>query len=256
MVGAFIARERGATDPLVPLALLRSRTIAVAAVVLFLTTGALFAVNVFVPLFLQTTTGASPTVAGLLLVPMMVGITASTTVAGRVLAATGRYRRIPTLGLALMTGALAALAVVSASPSRLSTCLALAVFGLGFGVVGQVLTVAVQNDVERRQLGIAMATTSFFRGLGGAIGAAALGTVFAARTALTTGGIGSISQLSGTDRAELIDGVQAVFRVSVAVAAVALLVSLLLPAKPLDAAPPSIPDVPAEPVRATVRTSR
>ena len=149
-----------------------------------LATGALFAVNVFVPLFPQTTTSASPTEAGLLLLPMMVGITVSTNVVGRVLAATGRYRRIPTVGLALMTAGLLALAVTSGSPSRLFTCLAVAVFGLGFGVVGQVLTVAVQNDVDRRQLGTAMATTAFFRALGGAVGAAVLGAVFAARSAV------------------------------------------------------------------------
>src|SRR4051794_4722963 len=161
---ALVLRERRAADPLVPLDLLRSRTVAVASGALFLATVALFAVNVFVPLFLQTTTGASPTVAGLLLVPMMVGVTVSTNVAGRVLAATGRYRRVPTVGLTLMTGALAALAVVVGSPSRLSVGIALTVFGLGFGIVGQVLVVAVQNDVDRRRLGIAMATTTFFRG--------------------------------------------------------------------------------------------
>ena len=69
-------RERRAPDPIVPYALLATRTVAVASAALFLTTAALFAITVFVPLFLQTTTGATPTIAGLLLVPMMLGITA------------------------------------------------------------------------------------------------------------------------------------------------------------------------------------
>ena len=77
-------------------------------------------------------------------------------------------------------------------------------FGLGFGMVGQVLIVAVQNGVERRELGIAMATTSFFRALGGAVGAAVLGAVFAARAGMHAGEGGR--QLAGAARADVIDG--------------------------------------------------
>ncbi len=231
---AFVARERRAADPLVPLDLLSSPAVAVASTALFLATAALFAVNVFVPLFLQTTTGASPTEAGLLLIPMMIGISLSTSVAGRTIAATGRYKRFPTAGLALMTAALVGLAVVSAHPSRVATGVALAVFGLGFGVVGQVLIVAVQNDVDRRHLGVAMSTTSFFRGLGGAIGAAVLGAVFAARTAIPASrGADGVTRLTGTARAEVIDAVQTVFVLASAASALALLVTLLLREVPL-----------------------
>src|SRR5690242_5888026 len=80
---ALVVRERRAADPIVPLALLRDRAVAIASVALFLATASLFAINVFVPLFLQATTGATPTQAGLLLVPMMIGITLSTNLAGR-----------------------------------------------------------------------------------------------------------------------------------------------------------------------------
>jgi MFS family permease len=101
----------------------------------------------------------------------------------------------------------------------------LALFGLGFGLVGQVLIVAVQNGVDRRRLGVAMATTSFFRGLGGAVGAAVLGAVFAAR--------------AGTSSpADVIDGVQAVFVVAAPIAAVALAVVLLLREVPLHGPEP------------------
>ena len=80
---ALVARERRAADPIVPLHLLRTRPVAVASGALFLATAALFAITVFVPLFLQTTTGASPTEAGLLIAPAMLGITVSTTLTGR-----------------------------------------------------------------------------------------------------------------------------------------------------------------------------
>jgi predicted MFS family arabinose efflux permease len=220
-------RARRAADPIVPLDLLRTRTVAVAAAALFLTTAALFAVNVFVPLFLQTTTGASPTEAGLLLVPMMLGITVSTNLAGRALHKGARPKPFPLAGLALMTVALLSLALAAGHPSQLTTSLALIVFGFGFGMVGQVLIVTVQNDVDRRQLGTAMATTNFARGLGGAVGAAALGAVFSARS----GGAAQIA-LSPALRADVIGAIQTVFLVAAPIAALALLVVAYSPTTP------------------------
>jgi EmrB/QacA subfamily drug resistance transporter len=227
LAGALMVRERRAADPIVPFHLLRTRVIAVASSGLFLATAALFSVTVFVPLFLETTTGASATEAGLLLVPAMVGITVSTTLSGREIARTGRYKRFPIAGLALMTAALVLLAAFASDPSQVATGVGLAVFGLGFGMVTQVLVVAVQNNVERRELGVATATTGFFRAIGGAAGAAVLGAVFAARagTHMSAGGQAL--------RSDVIDGVQTVFLVAAPLAAVGLLVVLLLPEVPL-----------------------
>jgi EmrB/QacA subfamily drug resistance transporter len=235
----LVVRERHVPDPIVPIALLRTRTVALVSASLFLTTASLFAVIVFVPLLLQATTGATPTQAGLLLVPMMLGITLSTGVAGRVIARTGRYKAFPIGGLALMCAGLVELAVTATQTSRTMTALGLVVFGLGFGVVGQVLTVAVQNDVDRRQLGIAMAATSFFRGLGGAIGAAVLGAVFAAHTG-TTGG-GGIASLGAAGRTGIAEAAQTVFLVAVPISASALLVALFVKERPLRTAQPATP---------------
>ncbi|TML98733.1 MAG: MFS transporter [Actinobacteria bacterium] len=231
LAAALVVRERRLADPIVPLDLLRSRAVAVASAALFLATASLFAINVFVPLFLQTTTGASPTQAGLLLVPMMVGITLSTNVAGRAIAKTGRYKRFPIAGLALMTAGLALLAALAGDPSRTATGVGLTVFGLGFGMVGQVLIVAVQNGVDRRRLGVAMATTNFFRALGGAIGAAILGAIFAARAGTHVSGVHTLTPAA---RADLIDAVQTVFVVAAPLAAVAFVIVLLLPEVPLQ----------------------
>lgn len=236
----LVARERRAADPIVPFHLLGTRALAVASSALFLGTAALFSITVFVPLFLQTTTGASPTQAGLLLVPAMLGITVSTTLSGRSIARTGRYKRFPVAGLALMTAALVLLAALAANPSRLATGIGLTVFGLGFGMVTQVLIVAVQNSVDRRELGIATATTGFFRALGGAVGAAVLGAVFAAQA----GSLGSetgVHALGAALRSDLIEAVQAVFLVAAALAALALTVVLRLPESPLQARPPTGP---------------
>jgi len=234
----LVARERSAADPIVPLAMLKTRAVAVSSAGLFLATAALFSVTVFVPLYLQTTTGASPTQAGLLLVPAMLGITVSTNVVGRLISATGRYKRYPIVGLGLMAIALGALAVVAGHPSRTAVGLALALFGLGFGMVGQVLITAVQNSVDRRELGIAMATTSFFRGLGGAIGAAVFGAVFAAQSG--AGATGStLSAIGGATRADVIDGVQAVFIAAAPIALLALAIVLALREVPLSTGQPT-----------------
>jgi MFS family permease len=218
--GALVARERRAQDPIVPFALLRTRSVAVASTALFLGTAALFSVTVFVPLFLQTATGATPTEAGLLLAPMMLGTTVSTVLSGRYIARTGRYKRFPIAGLGLMASALVLLAVVTGDASRTATGIGLVVFGLGFGMVTQVLIVAVQNSVDRRELGVATAATGFFRALGGAVGAATLGAVFAAHAG------------SGL-RSDIVDAVQLVFAVAAPLAAIALLVVLRLPERAL-----------------------
>jgi MFS family permease len=226
----------------------------VASAALFLGTAALFAITVFVPLFLETTTGATPTEAGLLLIPAMLGITVSTTLSGRSIARTGRYKRFPIAGLALMAIALGLLATLASERSRVATGIGLAVFGLGFGMVTQVLVIAVQNSVDRRQLGIATATTGFFRALGGAVGAAVLGAVFAAQAGTRASeGAG----LHGAPRDNVVDAVQTVFLVAAPLAALALLAVLVLPELPLQTRvsapggpPASAPTRPVEPPRA------
>jgi MFS family permease len=143
----------------------------------------------------------------------------STTLSGRAIARTGRYKRYPVAGLALMTAALVLLAAMAGEHSQVDTGIALVIFGLGFGMVTQVMITAVQNSVDRRELGIATATTGFFRALGGAVGAAVLGAVFASQVG------------AGED---VTAGVQAVFLVAAPIAALALAVVLLLREVPLN----------------------
>jgi MFS family permease len=214
---AFVARERRAADPVVPLDMLADRSVAIAGAALFLATAALFSVTVFVPLYLQVATGASPTGAGLLLVPMMLGTTAATILSGRAIARTGRYKRFPLAGLALMTIALTGLASVADRRSQALTGVCLLGFGAGFGLVTQVLVVAVQSAVARERLGTATATTSFFRSLGGAAGAAGLGAIFAAH------------------HGDVADGVRIVFLAAAPLAALALIVATRLPERRLGA---------------------
>ena len=231
LAGAMLVlRTQRVADPIVPLSLIGNRSVALASAALFLVTATMFSITVFVPLFLQTTTGATPTQAGLLLIPMMVGITLSTNVAGRMIQRTGRYKIFPLIGLAVVTAALGSLAVLVEHPSAISTGIALALFGLGFGMVGQVLIIAVQNTVEGRELGLAMAVTGFFRALGGAVGAAVLGALFAGQVAHAGGGTLALAHAA---RADVISGVHVVFLAAAPVALVALLVVLALEEVPL-----------------------
>src|SRR4051794_16304401 len=224
LAAALAVRERRAADPIVPLRMLRTRAVAVASATLFLATASLFAVVVFVPVFLQRAAGVSPTEAGLLMAPMMLGTTASTILAGRRIAATGRYKVFPVAGLAVMAAGLVLLATLAGLRSPAATAGALVVFGVGFGGVSQVRVMAVQNSVARRELGTATAATSFFRALGGAIGAAFLGAVFAARV--------------GAPGADVAGAARAVFAAAAPLAALGLLAVLWLPEVPLRSSPP------------------
>jgi EmrB/QacA subfamily drug resistance transporter len=178
---AFVRQERRAPEPILPLRLFRDPVFDVVSATLFLTTLSFFAAIVFVPVFLQSVTGASATDSGMLLLPLLLAATASTTVSGRLISRTGRYKVFPVAGLALMTAGLFLLSRMSAATSQATAALVLVVFGLGFGMVSQVLTVAIQNAVDRRDLGIATASANLFRSLGGSVGVAVFGAIFAAR---------------------------------------------------------------------------
>jgi len=265
LLAAFVAQERRAAEPVLPLRLFRERVFDVVSAVLFLTTLAFFAVIVFMPVFLQVVTGASATESGLLLLPLLLAATTSTAVSGRVISRTGRYKVFPACGLALMAVGLALLSRMSAGTSQATASALLVVFGLGFGMVSQVLTVAIQNAVDRRDLGIATASANLFRSLGGSVGVAIFGAIFAARLdvwlprALPSGaGPVDADRLQASPDslaampAALQDGVgvavahalQTVFLVAAPVAALGLLVVLFLeevplrgPARPAPRAP-------------------
>jgi len=178
LLGAFLRQEQRAPEPVLPLRLFRDPVVAVASAGLFVATCLLFAATVFMPLFLQIVTGASAANSGLLLLPLMAGILVTSLGAGRLISRTGRYKLYPVLGFALMTIGLIALSTIDARTTQRTASLFMLVFGLGFGLVTQVLVLALQNAVDRRDLGTATAAANFFRGLGGAVGVAVFGTVF------------------------------------------------------------------------------
>ena len=189
----------------------------------------------FVPLFLQAATGATPTEAGLLLVPAMLGITVSTTLSGRSIARTGRYKRFPVAGLALMTAALVLLAALAGDPSRLAT-------GVGLVALRPRLRDGHPGADRRRSRTASSGASSGSpprRPGSSARSAAPSAPRCSALCSRRRAGIGAPGQGARSARGEVIDGVQSVFLVAAPIAALALLVVLLLQEVPLssDAAP-------------------
>jgi len=178
LLAAFVVQERRAAEPVLPLRLFGEPVFNIVSAALFLTTLSFFTVIVFVPVFLQTVTGVSATESGVILLALLITGTVSTIVSGRLISKTGRYKRFPLIGLAVMALGLVALSTIDAHTSAATIALLLAFFGLGFGLVSQVLTVAIQNAVDRRDLGIATASANLFRSLGGAIGTATFGAMY------------------------------------------------------------------------------
>ncbi len=178
LLGAFVVQERRAKEPVLPLRLFAEPVFNIVSAALFLTTLSFFTVIVFVPVFLQTVTGVSATESGVILLALLITGTLSTIVSGRAISKTGRYKRFPLLGLAIMALGLVGLSTLDAGTSTATIAALLAFFGLGFGLVSQVLTVAIQNAVDRRDLGIATASANLFRSLGGAIGTATFGAMY------------------------------------------------------------------------------
>ena len=177
LLAGFVWQERRAAEPVLPLRLFRDRVFVVVSVGAFLATLSLFAVIVFMPLFFQLVTHATATTSGLLLIPMLLASTASTIMSGRTMSRTGRYKIFPVIGFAIMCLGLGLLSTVDSG--RGPAVAYLVIFGLGFGLTTQVLVVAIQNAVDRREIGTATASVNLFRALGGSLGVAIYGAVFA-----------------------------------------------------------------------------
>jgi EmrB/QacA subfamily drug resistance transporter len=180
LLAAFLVREHSATDPVLPLRLFTDRVFVVVAAGAFAATLSLFAAIVFLPVFLQLVTGASATGSGLLTLPLLGASALSTIAAGQIMVRTGRYKMFPVIGLAAMSVGLLLFSTLGATGSRTDAALFMVVFGAGFGMVTQILMVAIQNAVSPHQIGTATAAANLFRALGGSIGVTIYGGVFAA----------------------------------------------------------------------------
>jgi EmrB/QacA subfamily drug resistance transporter len=180
VVVGFVLWEAVAPEPILPLRLFRLRIFTVSNIISFVSGVAMFGALAFLPQYLQLVHGVSATVSGLLLLPLLVGLLAMSISSGIYISRTGRYRWFPLAGTIIVTIGLALLSRLGAHTSLTIVGLDILVFGIGLGLFMQVVTLVVQNAVPMKELGVATSSVTFFRSMGGAIGASALGAVLTA----------------------------------------------------------------------------
>jgi len=178
---AFLAVEARAAEPILPLHVFRNRNFSIAIAMSFLLGLALFGALTFLPLYQQTVQHLSATGSGLMLIPMMLGSTVTALIAGRVTTQTGRYKALPIIGAGVMTVGMYLLTGLGLTTSLVTTGLFFAVIGLGMGFLMQITTLVAQNSVTPKDMGVASSARTFFQQIGGSIGVAAFGAVFARR---------------------------------------------------------------------------
>ncbi len=170
---AFVWVERRMGDEaLLPIRLFRNQTFSLGNTINFVLGVGMFGGMVSIPLYLQIVKGVSPTTAGLMLLPMTFGIMSATAIAGKVTSSTGRYRIFPIIGAGMMTIALFLFSTIGTDTPNWLTMIYMFIMGAGLGQCMQTLLLAIQNDSEARDMGVATASATFFRQIGGTVGTA------------------------------------------------------------------------------------
>ncbi|MGW2613518.1 MDR family MFS transporter [Streptomyces sp. NPDC001500] len=178
---SFLFAERRAAEPVLPLGLFRIRTFTLSSAISFVIGFAMFGAMTYLPTFLQVVRGVSPTMSGVHMLPMVLGLLLTSTLSGQIVARTGRWKVFPVLGTAVTAAGLLLLHRLTETSGDLEMSLYFFVFGFGLGLVMQVLVLIVQNAVSYEDLGVATSGVTFFRSIGSAFGVAVFGTLFTSR---------------------------------------------------------------------------
>jgi EmrB/QacA subfamily drug resistance transporter len=195
---AFVVVERRTAEPIVPLHLFSNRSIALAVVASLLIGVAMYSGTTFLSQFFQLARGDSPTTAGLLTLPMIVGLAAISLLSGQFITRTGRWKGVLVLGAALTVAGLVLMGTARADTSYGLLALYMFLIGAGLGMSMQNLVLSVQNQVARSELGSASALVAFMRTLGGAVGVSALGALLATKVVTyVTDGLAGIGVSAG-----------------------------------------------------------
>jgi EmrB/QacA subfamily drug resistance transporter len=213
----FLFRQTRAAEPILPLHVFKNRNFSVTMALTFLTGLAMFGAMTFLPLYQQTVQGESPTISGLALTPMMIGVTITSIVAGQVTTRTGKYKIFPIIGGAIMALGMFLLTHLDISTTRTTSAIYYVVLGLGMGFLMQMVSLIAQNSVEQKDMGVASSARMFFQQIGGSLGVAAFGAVFARRlteslTAVTAGSGAHINASGGQLDPATVDSLPAAIR--------------------------------------------
>ena len=239
----FVAWEKRASEPIMPLHLFRIDVLRVTIPLVTFAGAIIYGANAFIPLYLQAITGYSPTNSGLLLVPIMVGVTLMSISTGRRMAVTGKYKHWPIFGAASLSIGMVLLSQMSQSGLGLASALVgMFCVGVGIGSIMPTATLATQNAVEWSDLGVASSVITFFRTLGGVVGLAAFGALLNSRI---EGQIDEkylqapreIKNLEEPLRGDVLrvlgDGITSLYAVAIPIAIVVLIIAIRLPERPL-----------------------
>ncbi|MFD8407238.1 MDR family MFS transporter [Streptomyces anulatus] len=200
----FIAVERRAVEPVLPLKLFRIRTFSLVAVISFVIGFAMFGAMTYLPTFLQVVHDITPTMSGVHMLPMVIGLLITSTGSGQIVSRTGRWKVFPILGTAITAVGLLLLHQLDENSSTWLMSAFFFVFGAGLGLVMQVLVLVAQNSVSYQDLGVATSGVTFFRSIGSAFGVAIFGTIFANRlTGQLTDALAGQSLPTGVDAGRL-----------------------------------------------------
>ncbi len=185
----FLCWEGKTKEPILPLALFKNHTFSLTSIISFFVGAGMFGAIIMLPLYLQIIQQNSATSAGLKLIPLMFGIIAMTITSGKLITKTGKYKKFPILGTALMTLGLLLMSTMGVNTAYWKLSIFAIIVGAGLGMSMQTLVIALQNAVDFKELGVATSLNIFFRTLGGAIGTAIFGTILTNRIAhnLTSG---------------------------------------------------------------------
>jgi EmrB/QacA subfamily drug resistance transporter len=173
----FVLVESRAKEPIIPLELFKNWTFTSNIIFAMIMGIGMFGGLIFLPIYLQAVKGLSATHSGLAILPLVIGIFTTSIGGGQIMVRTGRYKWMPITGALVVGTALFAFSRLQVDTPYYQLALIMYAFGMGLGFTMQVVVTAVQNSVDRRHMGVATASVTFFRSMGGAIGTALLGAI-------------------------------------------------------------------------------
>ncbi|MFC4944535.1 MDR family MFS transporter [Pseudonocardia sp. GCM10023141] len=259
----FVTVERRVAEPILSLDLFRSRNFSAATIISFLTGFAMFGAVTFLPQFQQIVQGASATSSGLLLLPLMGGMLVTSLLGGQFVTRTGRYRILLILGSIAMAAGLGLLSTMGLATTQLTSSLFMVVLGIGMGFLMQTTMLVMQNSVAQHDIGAASGASTLFRTIGGSLGVSLLGVFFTNNLTgtltsqlgadgaatlssgqLTPAMLGGLPQvLRDAYQTAVTSGVTAAFFWAAAVAAVAIVATLVIREVPLRGSGPAPKEV-------------
>jgi EmrB/QacA subfamily drug resistance transporter len=251
-LGLFAIIERRATEPIVPIALLRNRIFVTASGGYFVVGALLFAVTIYIPVYLQDVRGDSPTISGLTTMSYTIGWVVVAMVVGRLITRTGRYRIFPVLGTICAAAGVGLLVLVGPTTSRAELCAMLVLSGCGMGMTVSPYLVGTQNAIAPQVIGAATASLNLVRAIGASLAVSILGAVLASRAGsvlrsrlggharsidisrLINGGAGATAHHSQAIGAALLSGMHLVFLISTVVGLIGIACAFALEERPLS----------------------